>query len=669
MVRNLFISCILLLFHSLTLESLSRALGIDDYFALRSISNVRISPDGKWVAYVVSHSEEESDENFSNIYMVSMAGGAPVQVTSSGNDFEPRWSADNQYLSFLSSRTGKSQVYVIARNGGEAKALTNVPQGVDFYEWAPDGKKMLFVLTDPESNTEEKVPPPYVITRLLFKADGVGYVEERYKHIYVFDVDSKGTKQLTFGPYNDSGYFQNDYISTPQWSPDGKQILFVSNRTPEPDSTINTDVFIISTEGGEPKRVTTQEGVDQMPSWSRDGKSIVYVAMMEPRKLWFDQLLIARISAEGGEPEILTKNLDRNAVSPTFGPDGRIYFLLEDQGNQRLVSIPPNGGPIQEAVPEKVVHEYDLSNHGSIASLVSRPDLPGDIFATTSAKAIAVTNINENLLRGIELAKTRSIEFRSVDGARVHGFVFTPPGFDPSKKYPAILWIRGGPNGQDAEEFSFRSQFLAAQGYVLIAVNYRGSSGFGKDFQQAIYANWGTLDVKDLLAGVDHVTSLGFVDPDRIAMGGHSYGAMLTNFLLAETNRFKAAITDAGESNYLMNYGVDQFFLDWETELGKPWENPQRFIEMSPFFRLKNAKTPTLVVCGQEDWNVPLINSEQLYLALRRMGVDAMLVVYPEQSHEFDRPSYIKDRFLRYLAWYDHFLKGAPSKVPVLIQP
>jgi dipeptidyl aminopeptidase/acylaminoacyl peptidase len=224
--------------------------------------------------------------------------------------------------------------------------------------------------------------------------------------------------------------------------------------------------------------------------------------------------------------------------------------------------------------------------------------------------------------------------------------------------------MHGGPNEQETGEFYFRPLYLASQGYVVIGISFQGSSGFGKKFQQSIYKNWGKKEIDDLLAGVDYLIGQGYIDPDRIGIGGHSYGAMLTDFMITKTSRFKAAITDAGESNYLMNYGVDQYLLDWETEVGKPWENPQRYIDMSPYFHLANVKTPTLIVCGQEDWNVPLVNSEQLYLSLRRLGVDSMLVVYPEQPHEFWRPSYIKDRYLRYGAWYDHFLKDAPSKVP-----
>jgi dipeptidyl aminopeptidase/acylaminoacyl peptidase len=668
-MRKLFIISIyfILTVTSPSFGHVRRPLSIDDYFALKDVSDIRISPDGKWVAYVVSNSDESKDESFTNIHMVPLGGGDPVQATFCGKDEGPRWSPDNKYLAFLSARDKKAQVYLLSRAGGEAYPLTDISQGVDNFEWSPDGKKLLLVLTDPDPNEkkgEDKAPPPYIITRLLFKSDGVGYRKDLYKHIYVFDVASKKINQITFGSYDDAGYFQNDYSSEPHWSPDGKRILFVSNRTAEPDSNVNTDLFVVSAEGGEPKKVTTHEGTDQLADWSPDGKWIVYVTMLEAEKLWFDQLKVAVISANGGQPTILTKDLDRNAWNPRFGADGRIYFLVEDTGTQRLVSMPADGGAIREATPEKIVYDYDLGPQGSIAFQALRSDLPGDVFAMIGEKEKQLTRVNDAVLRTVELGKIEPIRFASSDGTAIEGFITKPPGFNPAKKYPAILWMHGGPNQQDTDEFYFRPQFLASRGYVIIGVNYRGSAGFGKAFQQAIFGDWGNKEFDDVMAGVDYVISKGYIDTDHIGIGGHSYGAMLTNFLITKTNRFKAAITDAGESNYLMNYGVDQYFLDWEIEVGKPWGNPQRYIEMSPYFQLQNVKTPTLIVCGQEDWNVPLINSEQLYLSLRRLGVDAMLLVYPEQPHEFWRPSYVEDRYLRYAAWYDHFLKGALDKLP-----
>jgi dipeptidyl aminopeptidase/acylaminoacyl peptidase len=670
MKKAILLVCFLMLTFTIAFAQGKRPLTVEDYFALKDLSDVHISPDGKWVAYVVSSSDEEKDESSTYIYLAPLAGGDPTQVTFSGEDAQPAWSPDNKYLAFLSTRSKKPQVYLLNRTGGEAYPITDVTQGVDDFQWSPDAKKLLLVLTDPDPDERKagkgKAAGPYVITSLFFKFDGIGYLKDLHKHLYVFDVASRVLKQITTGPYDDASQLQSDsdFPNPPQWSPDGKQIVFVSNRTQEPDSNTNTDLFLVSADGGEPKKLTTNEGPDQMPDWSPDGKSITYVTSLEPKFLWFDQLEIAVVPASGGQPRLLTSDLDRNAWAPRFGVDGRVYFLLEDSGTQRLVSVPAAGGPLAETTAEKVVYGYDLGPGGTVAVQATRPELPGDIFVASGGATRQLTHLNESALKGIELGKTERIKFTSKDGTPVEGFVIKPPGFDRTKKYPAILWMHGGPNQQETGEFYFRPQFLASRGYVVILLSYRGSTGYGKAFQREIYGAWGGKEIEDLMAGLDFVIAQGYVDPEHLGMGGHSYGAMLTDYLITMTARFKAAITDAGESNYLMNYGVDQYVLDWEAEVGKPWENPQRYLELSPYFRLKNVKTPTLIVCGQEDWNVPLINSEQLYLSLRRLGVETMLLVYPEQPHEFWRPSYIKDRYQRYAAWFDHYLKGAPNKTP-----
>jgi dipeptidyl aminopeptidase/acylaminoacyl peptidase len=639
-----------------------RPIMVEDYFALKDVSDPHLSPDGKWVAYVISQADQKKDQTLSNIYMIAAGGGgAAVQMTFNGGEEHPRWSPDNKYLAFLSERDDKeSQVYFLNRAGGEAYPVTSVEQGVEDFEWSPDSKRLLLVITDADPDhrgkDEEKAAAPIVINRLLFKWDGTGYRKELYKHLYVFDIASRQMKQITSGPYDDADPITGSYDSPPRWSPDGKQIVFVSNRTSEPDANTNTDIFVVSADGGEPRKITTHEGPDETPSWSADGKSIVYVTSLEPQYLWYDQLDIAVVPASGGAPRIITGDVDRNAWDPVYGPDGRIYFQLEDNGTQRVVSVPAQGGAIREATAEKIVRQFEIGSGGAIVIQAARADLPDEVFLTTRGKTTQITHTNEEWLKTVDVGATESIHFAGKDGTPVSGFVLKPPGFDRAKKYPAIVWAHGGPNQQETGEFYFRPAFLAAQGYVVIHIDYRGSTGHGKKFQQEIWKDWGNKEIDDLLAGLDHVISLGYVDANKIGMGGHSYGAILTNYMMVKSDRFKAFITDAGESNHLMNYGVDQYLLDWEAEVGKPWENPQRYIEMSPYFHLNKAKTPTLIVCGQEDWNVPLINAEQLYLSLRRLGVDTTLLVYPEQPHEFWRPSYIKHRYQRYAAWFAKYL-------------
>jgi dipeptidyl aminopeptidase/acylaminoacyl peptidase len=264
-----------------------------------------------------------------------------------------------------------------------------------------------------------------------------------------------------------------------------------------------------------------------------------------------------------------------------------------------------------------------------------------------------------------QLGSTERVRYKSKDGTTVEAFVVKPPDFSANKKYPLILWPHGGPTSQYTEDFQFQSQVFAASGYVVLLVNPRGSTGYGEEFCKAIFADWGNKDYEDEMAGVDHLISLGYIDAEKMGVGGWSYGGMLTDFIITKTDRFKAAMSGASEANYFLDYGVDHYQYEWEKEVGFPWEKPEAYLKMSPFFNIENVKTPTLVMCGESDQNVPLVNSEQIYQALRRLGIDTMLVIYPGQPHGIYTPSYQKDRLQRYLAWFNHYLKGSPNKVPV----
>jgi dipeptidyl aminopeptidase/acylaminoacyl peptidase len=653
-----------------------RNLTINDLYAFKDVSDPQVSPDGRWVAYVVETIDAEKDSTNEDLYMVPVNGGEAIQLTSHvEDDNHPRWSPDNKYLAFFSKRNKKNQVFLMNRSGGEAIQLTEVKQGVSDFSWSPDSKKLALVIGDPdpdepsddeEKAKEEKTKKPIVLTRLQFKFDESGYLKELYDHIYIFDIGTKQLKQITTGPYNDAGEVWSGAVSTPQWSPDGKQILFVSNRSKWPDANRNTDLFVVPAEGGEPKKLTTNEGTDEAPQWSPDGKWIVYQAQYQPPLIWYDTTEIVVMPAAGGPERVLTRELDRNCFQPSFSPDGRsIYFILEDQGNQRLASISPAGTNLNKnAGGENVIYDYDLGPGDSVVSVASRANLPSELFSTIAGKSKQITFTNAKLLEQIELGALERVHYKSKDGTNVEAFLVKPPQFDASKKYPLILWPHGGPTGQYMDDFDFLSHLFAANGYVVLLVNPRGSTGYGEEFCKAIFSDWGNKDYEDEMAGVDHVISLGFVDGDKMAVGGWSYGGMMTDFIITKTTRFKAAMSGASELNYFLDYGVDHYQYEWELEVGLPWEKPEKYLKMSPFFSITNVKTPTLVMCGSSDQNVPLVNSEQLYQALKRIGIDTMLVVYPDQPHGLQVPSYRKDRLERYLAWVDHYLKGASQNVP-----
>jgi dipeptidyl aminopeptidase/acylaminoacyl peptidase len=290
--------------------------------------------------------------------------------------------------------------------------------------------------------------------------------------------------------------------------------------------------------------------------------------------------------------------------------------------------------------------------------------LPYEVFGFSKLKSKQLSFNHAKLLESVQLGTVERIHYKSKDGTPVEAFVTKPPQFDSSKKYPLLLWIHGGPTSQYQEDFSFEAHLFAANAYVVLRPNPRGSTGYGEDFCKAIWADWGNKDYDDVMGGVDYLIEQGFVDPEKLGVMGWSYGGMLTDHVITKTTRFKAAASGASELNYIMNYGTDHYQYEWEKEIGLPWEKPDNYLKISPYFLIHKVTTPTLIMCGEKDWNVPLINSEQMYQSLRRLGVDTMLIVYPGQYHGFDIPSYDIDRLERWLAWFGHYLQGKPNKVP-----
>ncbi len=639
-----------------------RNFSVDDALALKNVSSPRMSPDGKWIAFVVSSIDLEEDSSSSDLYMVPFAGGEPIAMTrSTESDSHPRWSPDGRYLGFLSSRgEDKSQIWLLDRRGGEPFQLSSVKSGVNGFEWSPDSKKIVLLSKDPDPNEEKaegedkdkKTKPPIVVTRLQFKRDRAGYLDDRRTHIYVLDVESKKEEQITSGPYDDS---------SPAWSPDGKQIAFVSNRTEEPDANDNSDIFVVASEGGEPRQLTTNPGTDRSPAWNPDGASIAYVSSIKPELIWYATNHLAVVDVASGVEKVITESLDRNVGNPRFCSEGTtIFFLLEDSANQHLARIPVSGGDVERIVSgERDVRDYHMGPDQKTALLISKPSLPYEVFAQEgTGEPNQLSTTNQALLSEVRLGEVENIHFKSKDGTEVEGFVTKPPEFQQGTRYPTILRIHGGPVSQFSNSFSAEWQILAGAGYVVVAANPRGSSGYGEDFSKALFADWGNKDFEDVMAAVDHVIGLGYADSKRLGVGGWSYGGILTNYVITQTDRFEAAISGASETNFLACYGTDHYQHEWEKELGLPWENRELYLKLSPITRVDKIVTPTLIMCGEVDWNVPLNQSEQLYQSLRRLGRDTMLVVYPGQSHGIRKPSYQKDRYERYLEWYGRLLKG-----------
>jgi dipeptidyl aminopeptidase/acylaminoacyl peptidase len=657
----------------------SRNITIDDFFQIRDVSQPELSPDGQWVAYAVRTRMLKEDKNEQRLWMISTHGGDPIPMTAEGvSSSHPRWSPDGKYFAFLSSRNnGKTQVWLLNRVGGEATHLTDAPQGVDDFEWSPDSTRLVLILRDPKPEDLEadkdkpaaaakpKTPPPYVIDRLHFKRDTVGYLDRRRTHLYVFDFASKKTTQVTSGDFDDS---------EPAWSPDGKSLAFTSNRsTPDPDRTYNSDIWVVAAnnvarsagappddKGPHLTQITTNPGPDRSPAWSPDGKWIVFISQTDLKAMIYATHHLAIAPSSGGEARVLTLAFDRSVRRPRFSVDGRsIYFIADDDGMQSLCRISVSGGEVSRSIGGRVsVDSYSLGKDGTIAAEIGLLNRPNEIYLSNEKDLTRLTKTNDALLSQLRLAQADYVHFKSKDGNSIAGYLYKPVDSTAGKKVPTLLNPHGGPVGQYSASFYHLAQLYAANGYAVLLPNPRGSSGYGQKFCEAIFADWGNKDFQDDMAMVDFAVAQGIADPDKLGVGGWSYGGMSTDFIIAQTTRFKAAISGAGIALMTSGYGHDQYIKDYDSELGRPWENKAGWEKISPYYRVNNITTPTLFMGGDVDWNVPIIGGEQMYQALKSLGRTTELVVYPGEFHGFTTPSHIKDRLERYLAWYAHYVKG-----------
>jgi dipeptidyl aminopeptidase/acylaminoacyl peptidase len=661
-----------------------RPLNPEDWYRFQAVSGLQIAPDGAAVAYLVTSYDKASDESRAALWTADWAGKHSEQLTRGESVSEPRFSPDGRYLSFLSARPSdaNTQLWLLDRKGGEPRQLTHVTGEISAYEWSPNSTHIVLVMRGAEDGGSadassgkvgtaikaykaEATKKPLVIDTLQFKQDEEGYLTATSRsHLYLLDVRSGATAAIT----SDAQRID----SIPAFSPNGREIAYVSHKVggDGPLEVGIDEIYTVAAEAGAKPRqlLKTWSPNHQHLAWSPDGRLIAFLIGDEPRYNAYILDDLAVVEVASGHVRDLTGKLDRAVLSPAFASDGRaIQFAIEDDGFQYPAQVVLASGAITHLADSMVVSDLATSS-GHTAVLASNDQSAVEVYALEAGKLRPLSAHNRALLDELALGTVEDIAFTSRDGTAIHGQVVKPPDFVAGHHYPTILWIHGGPNGQDQHELVLEGygpplerQMFASHDYVVLAVNYRGSSGRGAAFARSILADWGHREVEDLLAGVDYAVGKGLADPGRLGIGGWSYGGLLTDYVIASDGRFRTAVSGAGSGNQITTYGSDEYIEQYNAELGPPWRNLALWIQVSyPFFHADRIRTPTLFLGGDKDFNVPIAGGEQMYQALRTLGIPTELIVYPGQYHVLTRPSFLVDRSTRYLAWMAQYLGAAP---------
>lgn len=684
-----------------TMAQAGRPILPSDIDLLRTVSDPQVDPSGTWVSYTIEQSDLAADKRVSHIWMTRWDGTRSVQLTGRKGESEStaRFSPDGHWMAFLSSRGKKakedSRLWIIDRAGGEGMMMPGIEGSVEDLAWAPDSKSLALIVEDPDpdekansakqasaslpdsspstsvsgdgpsasdptdddgDDDKSKPPKPIVINRFQFKQDMKGYLRTQRKRLWLYDIASHRTRRMTTGDYDEA---------LPAWAPDGRSIAFTSKRVVDPDRTYDSNLFVVrvGSAPAEPRALTTFAGADNdaelesYPAWSPDGRRIVYLQGGPPKLFSYGVHTLAVVSAAGGAPTVLTPALDRNVSHPVWSHDGRrVRFVVEDDETQWIGEVGSSGGRVKPVANGFRVFDKPAAGSGdNLAVLLSTPAVPGEVYALSPQGNLRqLSHHNDAWLKEVAIAPVQRTVLQSRDGTEVHGFLVMPAANPNGRNLPTVLFNHGGPQAQFNADFDINWQILAAHGFAVVATNPRGSTGRGEAYAKALYADWGGPAVPDALSAVDAAVKQGIADPSHLYVGGWSYGAMLTNYIIASDTRFRGAVSGAGISNVFAGYGTDQYIRDYETELGTPWANVGTWMRNSyPFFNNPKIVTPTLFMVGDKDFNVPLLNSEQMYQALKSRRIDSELVIYPGQNHGLTRPSFLRDRMSRWLAWYD----------------
>jgi dipeptidyl aminopeptidase/acylaminoacyl peptidase len=643
-------------------------LALRDYLDFEDVQTPRLSPDGRQVLFT-RRAIDQINDRWDNALWLMNADGSKLRYLVKGGG--ARWSPDGSRIAYTAEgEPSGSQIFVRYMDAeGAVTQVTRVPKGPGDLAWSPDGKWIAFrALVPMKEKWNVAVPPapagakwveaPHIVEKLSYRRDRVGFTDEGFQQIFVVPADGGTPRQLTDGPYNHGA---------PEWTPDGKTLVFSGLREAESDwMWRESEIYALDVQSKAIRQLTSRKGPDGNPAVSPDGKLIAYTGYDQSTDTWIEQKLYV-MSADGSGSRVLTATLDRSPQGLNWAADGSgVYFTVDDRGSRNLHFVPVAGGPVREVT--KGVHLLsvtDIDKAGNAVGVRSSFTEPGDVVLFNVARPVLkpLTSVNADILHGKQLASAEEIWYPSVDGFRIQGWIVKPPGFDPSRKYPMMLAIHGGPHAMYGVGFSFSWQEHAANNYVILYTNPRGSTGYGAAFGNAIKNAYPGKDFDDLMAGVDTLVNRGYVDAKNLFVYGCSGGGVLTSWIVGHTDRFAAASANCPVTNWLSFVGTTDG-ASWYHNFEKlPWDDPSEHLRRSPLMYVGNVKTPTMLMTGVRDLRTPMPQTEEFYMALKLRKVPTAMIRFNDEWHgTSSRPS----NFLRTQAylrnWFDRFAaKGAAA--------